>query len=77
MHYRRHCSQGAERGITWSKCTRTRRCQSLRKSAKTSCQYGRILYVDMVLTVVLNLLVVLDRHLGGELQGDSSSSSGG
>lgn len=35
-HCRRHCSQhgGCERGITWSKCVRTRRCQSLRKSAR-------------------------------------------
>lgn len=34
LHCRRQRSQhgGCERGITWSKCTRTRRCQSLRKS---------------------------------------------
>lgn len=66
VHCRRHYSQRGERerGITWSKCTRTRRCQSLRKSRKVSVNAHFVLWILVVvsrLTVVLDLLVVLDR----------------
>lgn len=56
--------QRYKRGITWSKCTRTRRCQSLRKSIDS--QHGTPLtpLMDWKHTVVLDLLVVLDRHCG-------------
>ena len=68
VHYRRHCSQHSEceRGITWSKCTRTRRCQSLRKSATRQYFFNEHGESGELreLTVVLYLLIVLDRlHL--------------
>jgi hypothetical protein len=56
--------------LTWSKCVRTRRCQSFRKSADTDqfpiqCHYFGpellVAEVEGMLTVVGNLLVVLDR----------------
>lgn len=65
MHCRRRCSQG-ERGITWSKCTRTRRCQSLRKSATMSETAPLLQYpICCFLTVVRDHLVVLDGHFCG------------
>lgn len=48
-------------GRTWSKCVRTRRCQSLRKSVchcYTSWSFER---GQVELTIVLYLLIVLDR----------------
>lgn len=50
----------AERGVTWSKCTRTRRCQSFRKSGVDQLGFLKLSNIA-VLTVVLNLLVVFDR----------------
>ena len=51
--------KGARR--TWSKCVRTRRCQSLRKSV-CHC-YTSVLFErgQLELTIVLYLLIVLDR----------------
>ena len=48
-------------GCTWSKCVRTRRCQSLRKSVchcYTSWSFER---GQVELTIVLYLLIVLNR----------------
>lgn len=65
MHYRRHCSQGNERGFTWSKCTRTRRCQSFRKSAKILSAGVALTTTEEYYTVAGQHLVVLDCHLVG------------
>jgi len=46
---------------TWSKWVRTRRCQSLRKSADDQCHAHSSAKARRELTVVLYLLVVLDR----------------
>ena len=70
IHCRRRSSQG-ERGITWSKCTRTRRCQSLRKSAKRESDFaairgvsqGAALHDDR--TVLQDRVVSLDCHCAG------------
>ena len=47
--------------ITWSKCVRTRRCQSLRKSTGSISIQGFSYISSDKLTVVLDLLVVFDR----------------
>lgn len=49
-------------GCTWSKWVRTRRCQSLRKSRTLQLVFHWVSVVaEEQLTVVLDLLVVLDR----------------
>lgn len=47
--------------ITWSKCVRTRRCQSLRKSMGCISIRGFSDTSSDKLTVVLDLLIVFDR----------------